>query len=50
MKHGKRPTVKQKKLITDEGLDCREWLVTKDTPDMMEIVNRETGKIKEIRK
>lgn len=50
MKHGKKPTARQKQLMTDEGLDCREWLVTKDTPDMMEIVNRESGTIKEIEK
>ncbi|OHW63095.1 hypothetical protein EUAN_08790 [Andreesenia angusta] len=50
MKHGKKPTARQKQLMTDEGLDCREWLVTKDTPDLMEIVNRESGRVKEIGK
>lgn len=50
MKHGKKPTARQKQLMTDEGLDCREWLVTKDTPGMMEIVHRESGTIKKIGK
>lgn len=50
MKHGKKPTARQKQLMTDKDLDCREWLVTKDTPDTMEIVHRESGTIKEIGK
>lgn len=45
MKNGKRPTVAQKKFITAHGLNCDEWLVAKDTPQMMLIVHRETGKV-----
>lgn len=45
MKNGKRPTVAQKKFITAHGLDCNEWLVAKDTPHMMVIVHRESGKV-----
>lgn len=50
MKHGKKPTAKQKVLIIEARLNYREWLVTKDTPGMMEIVHRESGTIKKIGK
>lgn len=50
MKHGKKPTMRQKTLIAESGLNLKEWLVTKDTPSLMEIVNRNNGSIKEIEK
>lgn len=50
MKQGKRPTVKQKEFMTAEGLDCRKYLVTKDTPVLMEVVHRNNGSIKKIQK
>ncbi|OHW62185.1 hypothetical protein EUAN_12540 [Andreesenia angusta] len=50
MKQGKKPTSRQKQLMTDERLDCKQWLVTKDTPNLMEIVNRHNGLVKEIQK
>lgn len=40
MKNGKRPTVAQKKLMQNHGLDPADWLVERDTPDEMHIVNR----------
>jgi hypothetical protein len=40
MKHGKRPTVQQRKLIQSKGLDPAVWLVIKDTPEIMELVHR----------
>lgn len=40
MKNGKRPTVAQKKFITAHGLNCEEWLVVKDTPELMELTHR----------
>jgi hypothetical protein len=40
MKHGKKPTREQKKLIQKWGLDPAVWLVTKDTPERMELVHR----------
>ena len=53
MKHGKAPSVNQRKLIQKEGLEPEPktpeekgkpciWLVTKDTPDQMEVVHRRT--------
>lgn len=40
MKHGKKPTVSQRKLIQSKGLDPAVWLVIKDTPEKMELVHR----------
>ena len=40
MKHGKKPTVNQCKLIKKNGLDPAVWLVIKDMPDRMELVHR----------
>lgn len=43
MKHGKKPSVRQAGWIHAAGLDFTEWLVVKDLPHSMIIVNRETG-------
>lgn len=40
MKHGKRPTVRQCKAIQKAGFDPAEYLVVKDTPENLVIVNR----------
>ena len=50
MKHGKNPTVRQKKLMTEWHLNYENWLVVKDTPTEMEIVHRISGKIRVIKK
>lgn len=50
MKHGKNPTVKQKKLITKMGLNVENWLVERETSDELVIVHRLSGKTKVIRK
>jgi hypothetical protein len=50
MKHGKRPTVRQKKLMTAWHLNYENWLVVKDTPDAMTIVHRATGRTRAIKK
>ncbi len=50
MKHGKKPTVKQKKLMTQWHLNHENWLVVKDTSVCMTIVHRNTGNIREIPK
>lgn len=44
MKHGKTPTIRQMKLIKSKGLDPAMWLVTKDTPERMELVHRYSDK------
>lgn len=43
VKHGKKPTVEQRKAITAAGLDWREWLVVSNLPDTLIIQNRGTG-------
>ena len=50
MKNGKRPKVRQKKLMTQNSLDCDKWLVVKDTPTEMVIVHRDTSELKTIPK
>lgn len=40
MKHGKKPTVQQRKLIQKNGLDPAVWLIVKDTPEAMSLVHR----------
>jgi hypothetical protein len=40
VKHGKKPTVAQRKFIQKKRLDPAVWLVMKDTPDRMELVHR----------
>lgn len=40
MKHGKKPTVAQRKFIAAKGHDPAVWLITKDMPDKMVLVHR----------
>lgn len=48
MKHGKNPTANQRKFIKSWGLVPENWLVTKDTPDRMELVHRHDDKNRRI--
>lgn len=48
MKHGKKPTVAQRKFIQKTGLIAENWLVVKDTPDRMELVHRHSDRTKRI--
>lgn len=50
MKHGKKPTAEQRKLMQVWGLNPREWLVCKDTSTEMEVVHRHTDTKRTIRK
>lgn len=40
MKHGKKPTRTQKQLLQQWKLKPEDWLITKDTPEQMELVHR----------
>lgn len=40
MKHGKKPTREQRKLMQRWKLDSSVWLVVKDTPTEMLLVHR----------
>lgn len=44
MKHGKRPTREQMKLLQQRKLKPEDWLVVKDTPERMELVHRYSDK------
>ncbi|WP_438800611.1 DUF6906 family protein [Acinetobacter baumannii] len=44
MKSGKRPTRKQKLAIQAARLNPANWLVTKNLPDTLHLVHRETGR------
>lgn len=48
MKHGKNPTVRQKKLISKMGLACENWLVERETDTELVIVHRNTGQSRTI--
>ena len=50
MKAGKRPTVAQRRFVKGNKLNSKDWLVTKDTPDHMEVVNRGNEEIKVLNK
>lgn len=40
MKHGKKPTVAQRKLMQKWKLNSADWLVVKDEPSAMTLVHR----------
>lgn len=44
MKHGKKPTREQRKLLQKWGHDPLVWLVVKDTPEQMVLVHRHSDK------
>jgi hypothetical protein len=48
MKHGKKPTVAQKKLMVRWKLDPDVWLVVKDTPEKMELCHRMSEKTRRV--
>ena len=48
MKHGKKPTREQMKLMVKWKLDPTMWLVVKDMPTQMELVHRHSDKTKKI--
>ena len=40
MKHGTKPTVAQKKLLAARRLNVENWLIERDTPEVLVIVHR----------
>ncbi|WP_375104623.1 hypothetical protein ACDZ28_10650 [Paenibacillus sp. RS8] len=50
MKNGKRPTRRQMQDIKSAGLIPENWLVSKDSPKEFVIVNRMSGKTRDIRR
>ena len=50
MKNGKKPNLRQKKLMTAWHLNYENWLVVKDTSTEMVIVHLTTGRMRTIAK
>lgn len=50
MKQGKRPTRRQKGEIKAAGLVPENWLVERDTQDKLIVINRFSGKARDIRR
>ncbi len=50
MKHGKRPTVRQRKFLQQMGLNSDNWFVSQDNNSVMIIIHRYTGTVREIKK
>ena len=48
MKNGKKPNVRQMKLLAANRLDPKDWLVVKDTPEQMELVHRFSDKTRRV--
>lgn len=48
MKHGKRPTVAQKKILSDRGLNHENWLIVKHTTEYMMIEHRISRQVRTI--
>lgn len=46
MKHGKKPTAAQRKMIERIKSDPHMWLVAKDTPEELVLVHRHFNKTK----
>ena len=38
-----KPTLDQKKLISRDGLDPRDWLILRDLPNSLVLVHRSSG-------
>jgi hypothetical protein len=48
MKHGKKPTVAQRKLMEKWKLDWRDWLVERETNTELVLLHRNFDKVKKI--
>lgn len=47
---GKNPTREQRKFIERQRLNSNNWLVQKDTSEIMQLVHRVSNKVKVIQK
>ena len=48
MKHGKKPTREQRKLIQKWKLNPADWMIERDTPEEMVLVHRHFDRVKKI--
>lgn len=44
MKHGRKPTREQSKLLQRWNLNPMDWLIVKDTPELIELVHRHSDR------
>ena len=47
---GKRPTLKQKQFLESKKLDPDNWLVLRNTPDYIEVLNRKSNNVRRFEK
>lgn len=47
---GKNPTLKQKKLLCKKKLIPQNWLVLRNTSELIEFMNKKSGKIRRYNK
>ncbi len=50
MQHGKKPTKNQKIFMKQNKLISENWLVERDTPEYMIVINRQSEKTRKILK
>lgn len=50
MKRGKRPTRRQKELLSKKKLDPSNWLVVQDTSEYIDIINKTSEKVRRLLK
>jgi hypothetical protein len=50
VKHGTKPTVAQMKCLKAKHLNAENWLIERDTPDVMVIVHRFSNQTRTIHK
>ncbi|WP_192841130.1 DUF6906 family protein [Bacillus gobiensis] len=48
MKHGKKPTRAQMDIIKMNGLNPNNWLVVKNLSEQMQVIHRETGRLRKL--
>lgn len=48
MKQPKKLTREQKKVLSKRGLDWADWALVEENIDILKIINKKTGEIKEI--
>jgi hypothetical protein len=50
VKRGKKPTREQRKFLISKGYEVKCYLVVKNTPDELTILNKETGQTEIVRR
>ena len=50
MKHGKKPTVRQAKILQAHGMNPENWLIERESPETLTAIHRYTDTKREIPK